>query len=95
VIDEVLPEPRREILDEPVAFLDLKVRIINELERNDILTVFELLHCCARPPQNCSCSRKHLLAFSNFGQKTVEEIFEKLAIYGFYRVGDKRRADSQ
>ena len=55
--------------------IGLSVRTTNCLEEQGIFTVEHLLHC----------SREDLLAISNFGEKTLEEVFLALEKLGFYR----------
>jgi DNA-directed RNA polymerase subunit alpha len=65
----------REKLDMSTAEIGLSVRTTNCLEERGIFTVRELL----------KCSRDDLLAISNFGEKTLEEVFKALEGIGFYR----------
>jgi DNA-directed RNA polymerase subunit alpha len=55
--------------------IGLSVRTTNCLEEQGIFTVEHLLHC----------SRDELLGISNFGEKTLEEVFLALEKLGFYR----------
>ena len=55
--------------------IGLSVRTTNCLEEQGIFTVEHLLHC----------SREDLLAISNFGEKTLEEVYFALEKLGFYR----------
>lgn len=55
--------------------IGLSVRTTNCLEEQGIFTVGALLQC----------SREDLLAISNFGEKTLEEVFVALEQIGFYR----------
>jgi DNA-directed RNA polymerase subunit alpha len=68
---------RRERLDLSIAEMRLSVRTTNCLEETGIFTVRELLN--ATP--------KKLLAISNFGEKTLEEVYGALEQLGFYRPG--------
>ncbi len=70
---------RRERLDLSIAEMGLSVRTTNCLEETGILTVRDLLH--ATP--------KRLLRISNFGEKTLEEVYDALSMLGFYRPGKK------
>ncbi len=58
-----------------IAEMGLSVRTTNCLEETGILTVSDLLN--ATP--------KRLLAISNFGEKTLEEVYAALEKLGFYR----------
>ena len=55
--------------------IGLSVRTTNCLEEQGIFTVEHLLHC----------SRDELLGISNFGEKTLEEVYFALENLGFYR----------
>ncbi|MBX9789631.1 MAG: DNA-directed RNA polymerase subunit alpha [Pirellulales bacterium] len=57
------------------AEIGLSVRTTNCLEERGIFTVNDLLHC----------SRDDLLGISNFGEKTLEEVYKSLEGIGFYR----------
>jgi DNA-directed RNA polymerase subunit alpha len=64
-----------EKLDMSTAEIGLTVRTTNCLEELGIFTVNDLLHC----------TREDLLAISNFGEKTLEEVYKALEGIGFYR----------
>jgi len=68
-----------ERLDLSIAEMGLSVRTTNCLEETGILTVRDLLQ--ATP--------KKLMNISNFGEKTLEEVYEALEALGFYRPGRK------
>jgi DNA-directed RNA polymerase subunit alpha len=53
----------------------LTVRTTNCLEERGIFTVEDLLNC----------TRDDLLGISNFGEKTLEEVYGALEKVGFYR----------
>lgn len=65
----------REKLDMSTAEIGLSVRTTNCLEERGIFTVRDLL----------SKQPKELLAISNFGEKTLEEVYRALEGIGFYR----------
>jgi DNA-directed RNA polymerase subunit alpha len=65
-------------LDMSTAEIGLSVRTTNCLEERGIFTVRDLLQC--RPAD--------LLSISNFGEKTLEEVYLALESVGFYR-GDR------
>ena len=74
------PEDRQtqtleERLGMSTAEIGLSVRTTNCLEERGIFTVQDLLNC----------TRKDLLSISNFGEKTLEEVFAALETVGFYR----------
>jgi DNA-directed RNA polymerase subunit alpha len=62
-------------LDMSTAEIGLSVRTTNCLEEKGIFTVNDLLHC----------TRDDLLSISNFGEKTLEEVYKALEGIGFYR----------
>jgi DNA-directed RNA polymerase subunit alpha len=62
-------------LDMSTAEIGLTVRTTNCLEERGIFTVRDLLNC----------TREDLLSISNFGEKTLEEVYKALENYGFYR----------
>lgn len=57
------------------AEIGLSVRTTNCLEEKGIFTVEDLLHR----------TRDDLLSISNFGEKTLEEVYKSLEKFGFYR----------
>ncbi len=69
-------------LDMSTAEIGLTVRTTNCLEERGIFTVNDLLHC----------TREDLLSISNFGEKTLEEVYKALESIGFHRNGRPRRA---
>jgi DNA-directed RNA polymerase subunit alpha len=71
---------RKERLELSIAEMELSVRTTNCLEETGILTVKDLLH--ATP--------KRLLSISNFGEKTLDEVYAALEKLGFYRPGYER-----
>ncbi len=64
-----------ERLELSTAEIGLTVRTTNCLEERGIFTVKDLLHC----------TRADLLGISNFGEKTLEEVYGALAKIGFRR----------
>lgn len=70
----------KEKLEMSTAEIGLAVRTTNCLEEKGVFTVNDLLHC----------TRDDLLSISNFGEKTLEEVYKALEGIGFYRPG--RRA---
>ncbi len=73
----------RERLDLSTAEIGLQVRTTNCLEEKGIFTVRDLL--ASRP--------EVLLTISNFGEKTLEEVYQALEKLGYYRKGAKQPAD--
>ena len=68
-------ESLKERLVMSTAEIGLSVRTTNCLEDEGIFTVQDLLHC----------TREDLLSISNFGEKTLEEVFMALESIGFPR----------
>jgi len=65
----------KERLEMSTAEIGLSVRTTNCLEERGIFTVNDLLHC---KPED-------LLSISNFGEKTLEEVYKALESIGFHR----------
>lgn len=68
---------QRERLELSTAEIGLTVRTTNCLEERGIFTVRDLLNC----------TRADLLDISNFGEKTLEEVYQALEGIGFHRQG--------
>ncbi len=62
-------------LDMSTAEIGLTVRTTNCLEERGIFTVRDLLNC----------TREDLLSISNFGEKTLEEVYHALEGIDLYR----------
>ena len=62
-------------LDMSTAEIGLSVRTTNCLEEKGIFTVQDLLNC----------TREDLLAISNFGEKTLEEVYKALEGIDLFR----------
>ena len=71
-----------ERLQMSTAEIGLSVRTTNCLEERGIFTVRDLLNC----------TPKDLLSISNFGEKTLEEVYHSLESVGFYRQGSPHNA---
>jgi DNA-directed RNA polymerase subunit alpha len=71
-----------ERLEMSTAEIGLSVRTTNCLEEKGIFTVSDLLNC----------TREDLLSISNFGEKTLEEVYQALETVGFYRQGHGPKA---
>ncbi len=65
----------REQLELSTAEIGLTVRTTNCLEEKGIFTVRDLL----------KSTPKDLLSISNFGEKTLEEVYQALEKIGYYR----------
>ncbi len=73
-VDKEAKELRRK-LEMSTAEIGLSVRTTNCLEERGIFTVEDLLNS----------SPQELLSISNFGEKTLEEVFKALEAIGFER----------
>jgi DNA-directed RNA polymerase subunit alpha len=73
-----------EKLEMSTAEIGLSVRTTNCLEEKGIFTVHDLLNC----------TRADLLSISNFGEKTLEEVYRALEKIGFYRTSPAAPAGS-
>ena len=62
-------------LEMSTAEIGLSVRTTNCLEERGIFTVSDLLNC----------TREDLLSISNFGEKTLDEVYRSLESVGFVR----------
>jgi DNA-directed RNA polymerase subunit alpha len=69
-------------LEMSTAEIGLTVRTTNCLEERGIFTVNDLLHC----------TREDLLSISNFGEKTLEEVYKALDGIGFCRESERMAA---
>jgi DNA-directed RNA polymerase subunit alpha len=67
-------------LEMSTAEIGLSVRTTNCLEEEGIFTVHDLLQR----------KREDLLSISNFGEKTLEEVYSALESIGFYRRSQQR-----
>lgn len=71
---------QREKLELSTAEIGLTVRTTNCLEEKGIFTVRDLLNT----------TRADLLSISNFGEKTLEEVYVSLENIGFFRPGQDK-----
>jgi DNA-directed RNA polymerase subunit alpha len=71
----------QENLDLSTAEIGLQVRTTNCLEEKGIFTVRQLLQA----------SPETLLSIANFGEKTLEEVYQALEKVGYYRTWRKPR----
>ncbi len=72
---ELANQGLKDKLEMSTAEIGLAVRTTNCLEERGIFTVNDLLHC----------TRDDLLSISNFGEKTLEEVYKALEKIGFPR----------
>lgn len=72
---ELANQGLKDRLEMSTAEIGLAVRTTNCLEEKGIFTVDDLLNC----------RREDLLSISNFGEKTLEEVYKALERIGFCR----------
>jgi DNA-directed RNA polymerase subunit alpha len=71
--DELAVSSSTNLLDAPIEELDLPMRAYNSLKRNNITKIGQLL----------ALGDDELLRMRNFGQKSLDEMKERLALRGF------------
>jgi DNA-directed RNA polymerase subunit alpha len=71
--EESAVAPSANLLDAPIEELDLPMRAYNSLKRNSITKIGQVL----------SLSDDEFLRMRNFGQKSLDELKERLALRGF------------
>lgn len=80
---EPVPDPGKSILFEKmIEELDLSVRVFNSLKRTGITTIGDVLEMLERGPDA-------MLAIRNFGEKSLDELQEKLQEKGFLSSGEE------
>ncbi len=67
-----------ELYEKPIEELDLSVRVFNSLKRTGITTIGDVLDMLDRGPDA-------MLAIRNFGEKSLDELVEKLRDKGYLR----------
>lgn len=75
---EVTPKVSSEVYEMPIENLDLSVRVFNSLKRTGITTVGEVLDMLLK-------GEEAMLAIRNFGDKSLEELREKLREKGYLK----------
>ncbi len=75
--EETPVAPSANLLDAPIEELDLPMRAYNSLKRNTITKIGQVL----------SLSDDEFLRMRNFGQKTLDELKERLALRGLHQPG--------
>lgn len=79
VDEEETPEPtghQPALYEKPIEELDLSVRVFNSLKRTGITTIGDVLDMLDRGPDA-------MLAIRNFGEKSLDELVEKLQGKGY------------
>lgn len=78
MVEEAEPEPKRPVLyDKPIEELDLSVRVFNSLKRTGITSVGDVIDMLRR-------GSDAMLAIRNFGEKSLDELVEKLREKGYW-----------
>jgi DNA-directed RNA polymerase subunit alpha len=78
---EDAPKVSSEIYETPIEHLDLSVRVFNSLKRTGITTVGEVLDMLGKGEET-------MLAIRNFGDKSLDELRDKLREKGYLKDGD-------
>ncbi|MCC7357902.1 MAG: DNA-directed RNA polymerase subunit alpha [Anaerolineales bacterium] len=82
---EDLPKVSSEVYETPIEHLDLSVRVFNSLKRTGITTVGEVMDMLAKGEET-------MLAIRNFGDKSLDELRDKLREKGYLKDGDAAAA---
>ncbi|MAS37627.1 MAG: DNA-directed RNA polymerase subunit alpha [Anaerolineaceae bacterium] len=69
---------KNELYEKPIEELDLSVRVFNSLKRTGITTIGDVLDMLDRGPDA-------MLAIRNFGEKSLDELVDKLKDKGYLR----------
>jgi DNA-directed RNA polymerase subunit alpha len=84
--ETVAPKISSEVLETPIEQLDLSVRVFNSLKRTGITTVGEVLELLNK-------GEDAVLSIRNFGEKSLDELREKLREKGFLRGPESETAE--
>jgi DNA-directed RNA polymerase subunit alpha len=84
--ETVAPKISSEVLETPIEQLDLSVRVFNSLKRTGITTVGEVLELLNK-------GEDAVLSIRNFGEKSLDELREKLREKGFLRGPETEAAE--
>ena len=75
-----------EMIETPIENLDLSVRVFNSLKRTGITTVGEVLELLEK-------GEEAVMSIRNFGEKSLDELRQKMQEKGFLRDGDETEAE--
>jgi DNA-directed RNA polymerase subunit alpha len=81
------PKVSSEIYETPIEHLDLSVRVFNSLKRTGITTVGEVLDMLGKGEET-------MLAIRNFGDKSLDELRDKLREKGYLKDGEAKPAEA-
>jgi DNA-directed RNA polymerase subunit alpha len=84
---ETQPKVSSEIYETPIEHLDLSVRVFNSLKRTGITTVGEVLDMLAKGDET-------MLAIRNFGDKSLDELRDKLREKGYLKDGGEVKTET-
>jgi DNA-directed RNA polymerase subunit alpha len=86
--EAAVPAIPSEIYETPIEQLDLSVRVFNSLKRTGITTVGEVLDHLGRGPEA-------MLAIRNFGEKSLNELYDKLREKGYLKDKDAQAPEME
>jgi DNA-directed RNA polymerase subunit alpha len=86
-VEEKTPGLPSEIMETPIEQLDLSVRVFNSLKRTGITTVGEVLEVLTK-------GEEAMLAIRNFGEKSLDELHEKLLEKGYLKEAPAKSEDA-
>jgi len=78
-----VPKVSSEIYETPIEQLDLSVRVFNSLKRTGITTVGEVIDMLSK-------GEEAILAIRNFGDKSLDELRDKLREKGYLKDGEAK-----
>jgi DNA-directed RNA polymerase subunit alpha len=84
---EDLPKVSSEVYETPIEHLDLSVRVFNSLKRTGITTVGEVMDMLAKGEDT-------MLAIRNFGDKSLDELRDKLREKGYLKDGEAPKPET-
>ena len=86
-IGEDAPKVSSEVYETPIEHLDLSVRVFNSLKRTGITTVGEVMDMLAKGEDT-------MLAIRNFGDKSLDELRDKLREKGYLKDGEAAKPET-
>ncbi len=86
--EEEEPKLTSEIYEIPIENLDLTVRVFNSLKRTGITSVGEVLDMLEK-------GEEAMLSIRNFGEKSLDELKERLTEKGYMEDGTEEAAESE
>jgi DNA-directed RNA polymerase subunit alpha len=86
--EEEEPRVANEVYETPIENLDLTVRVFNSLKRTGITNVGEVLDMLEK-------GEEAMLSIRNFGEKSLEELKERLMEKGYLDEGSQEEAEAE